>query len=185
MKYTININQFALFTSGLLGKVDYTDIAILEYLKDFVYYKDHKSLYIKGTEYIWLNYKHLMDSLPFAYLTTKGSVSKRIANLKKVELINTYKAPDNSLYYTFTEKMMDLCFARVKFTTKSQSTQSNTKNNEIVGQGFSPANKESRPKGLPYSGVSAVKDSNGFSSMAGSVWKVLSHIKERQWQNQK
>lgn len=119
MKYTININQFALFTAGLLGKVDFTDIAILEYLKDFVYYKNHKSLYVKGNEYIWLNYNHLIDSLPFAYLTTKAAVSKRIANLKSVGLIDTFKAPDNSLYYTFTDKMIDLCYYK-KFTTETQ-----------------------------------------------------------------
>jgi hypothetical protein len=232
MKYTININQCALFTAGLLGKVDLTDIAILEYLKDFVFYTKHKSIYLnilprssqatnknnkfgqsnaiakyhscgniaqagRGKEYIWLNYKHLMDSLPFANLKAKSAVSKRIRNLKEVDLIDIYKAPDNSLYYTFTEKMMDLCFSRVKFSpakkkprmdtdeSKTQNSNVKTQNYNLqlktdnVGRGFSPANKESRPKGLPYKNP-VKKDSNGFTSMAGNVWKVLSHIKEKQ-----
>jgi len=110
MKYTITINQFALFSAGLYGKVDYSDIAILEYLKDFVYYKNHKSIQVQNNEYIWLNYNHLIASLPFAYLKTKTPVSKRIMKLKNLGLINTYQAKDRTLYYTFTDKMIDLLF---------------------------------------------------------------------------
>lgn len=168
MKYTININQFALFNAGLYGKVDYSDIAILEYLKDFVYYKDHKAIRIKDNEYIWLNYNHLIDSLPFAYFKTKAAVSKRITKLQNLELISTYRAKDNTLYYTFTDKMIDLLFSKQTFKPqRTRQDRSSIQKSHLYS-----------PSAVPV--ASAVKDSSGFASMSGNVWKVLSNIRERQ-----
>jgi hypothetical protein len=192
MKYTININQFALFNAGLFGKVDYSDISILEYLRDFVYYKHHKSIYVdnssrpsllnnknnkfgqsgviakshscghiskegRGDEYIWLNYNHLIDSLPFAYFKSKASVSRRIMKLRNLGLIETYQASDRTLYYTFTDKMIDLLFSKQTFKPqRARQDRSSLQKSHLHSSST-----------VPF--ASAVKDSSGFASMSGNV----------------
>lgn len=110
MKYTIVISQQACLLAGLLGKVNYIDLVILEYLRDFVFYAGHKSIYRQGKEYIWLNYTHLLKSLPFLGFQSKAALGRHLDKLRQAGLIMTYRAPENSLYYAFTEKMADLLF---------------------------------------------------------------------------
>jgi 23S rRNA maturation mini-RNase III len=66
----------------------------------------------RGEEYIWLNYNHLINSLPLANFKTKQSASYRINKLRDLGLIKTVKNVDNTLYYTFTDKLIDICFCK-------------------------------------------------------------------------
>lgn len=118
MKYTITINQYAVFKAGLVNKTDIIDWVIIDYLKDFVLYKKSKKVIYQNEEYIWLNYNHLIASLPLTQLRYKPKVSLRIHKLRDLGLIRTVKDRDNSLYYTFTDKLIDICFARVSDITK-------------------------------------------------------------------
>lgn len=112
MKYTITINQSAVFTNGLINKTDLVDWAIIDYLKDFALYKKAKKIRYKGGEYIWLNYQHLINSLPLLQIKGTWTVSRRVSKLRKLGLIKTVKDKDNTLYYTFTDKLIDICFAK-------------------------------------------------------------------------
>jgi len=112
MKYTITINQYAVFTNGLINKTDFTDWAIIDYLKDFAIYKKAKRTVYQGEEYIWLNYNHLIVSLPLIKFKSKSALSQRINKLRQLGLIKTCQDKDNTLYYAFTDKLIDICFAR-------------------------------------------------------------------------
>lgn len=112
MKYTITINQYGIFTNGLINKTDFTDWAIIDYLKDFAIYKKAKRIAFQNEEYIWLNYNHLIISLPLNKFKSKSALSQRIDKLRRLGLIKTVRAKDNTLYYTFTDKLIDICFAR-------------------------------------------------------------------------
>jgi len=146
MKYTITINQSAVFSNGMINKTDLVDWAIIDYLKDFAIYRKSKRIYVddsprpspstiqpskstrsknlqtisrgnitqegRGNEYIWLNYNHLIASLPLLKFKGTWTVSRRINKLRQLGLIKTYKAKDNTLYYTFTDKLIDICFAK-------------------------------------------------------------------------
>jgi hypothetical protein len=115
MKYTITINQSAVFSNGMINKTDLVDWAIIDYLKDFAIYRKSKRIYVKdsprpsrsatqpsnstrskncetlsqnqitqerrGNEYIWLNYNHLINSLPLANLKYKAKLAHRINKL--------------------------------------------------------------------------------------------------------
>lgn len=154
MKYTITINQYAVFINGLINKTDCVDWVIIDYLKDFSIYKKAKKIVYKNEEYIWLNYNHLIASLPLTKLKYKPKVTARISKLRDLGLIKTVKNKDNTLFYTFTERLIDICF------TKSTDIDRLRKN---VGQGFSLATDKSKPttetgsfrEGLPYSATSA------------------------------
>jgi hypothetical protein len=112
MKYTITINQYAIFKAGLIFKTDVVDWIIVDYLKDFALYKKAKKIIYQNEEYIWLNYNHLIVSLPLLHIKTKASVSYRIGKLKKLGLIKTCRSQDNTLYYTFTDQLIDIVFSR-------------------------------------------------------------------------
>lgn len=125
MKYTITINQHAIFVNGLVNKTDAIDWIIVDYLKDFALYKKARKMVYQNQEYIWLNYAHLINSLPVTKINGKSPISRRISKLKKLGLIKTYKDEDNTLYYTFTDKLIDICFSRqsdIDRLRKSSST---------------------------------------------------------------
>jgi hypothetical protein len=112
MKYTITINQSAIFSNGMINKTDLVDWAIIDYLKDFAIYRNARKIVYQGEEYIWLNYNHLINSLPLINFKTKASLSYRINKLRDLGLIKTIKNVDNTLYYTFTDKLIDICFCK-------------------------------------------------------------------------
>ena len=112
MKYTITINQSAILINGMINKTDLVDWAIIDYLKDFAIYKKAKKTIYQNDEYIWLNYNHLIMSMPLLKFKSKAALSKRINKLRQLELIKTYQTKDNTLFYTFTDQMIDICFAR-------------------------------------------------------------------------
>lgn len=114
MKYTITINQSALHKSGLLYQTDWMEWCIIDYLKDFVIYKKSKRIIYQNEEYIWLNYRHLLKSLPCLKVISKSTISRRIQHLVALGLIKTIQTVDNSLYYTITDKMIDYFFDRQK-----------------------------------------------------------------------
>ncbi|MEO0092260.1 MAG: hypothetical protein ABIK61_06100, partial [candidate division WOR-3 bacterium] len=86
--------------------------AIVDYLKDFIYYKQSKRVIYQGEEYIWLNYKQLMSSMPLIHLPDKRTLWRRISKLRRLGLIKTLKTKDNTLYYTFTDRLVDICFSK-------------------------------------------------------------------------
>jgi hypothetical protein len=82
MKYTITINQSAVFSNGMVNKTDLVDWAIIDYLKDFAIYRNARKIVCQGEEYIWLNYNHLINSLPLANLKYKAKLAHRINKLR-------------------------------------------------------------------------------------------------------
>lgn len=96
---------------------------IIDYLKDFVIYEHSKRIIYHNEEYIWLNYNHLLLSMPCLKLNSKSAVSVRIKKLERLGLIKTIQAPDNTLYYTFTDLIIDICFCRKKDMARIKSQQ--------------------------------------------------------------
>jgi hypothetical protein len=126
MKYTITINQSAVFTNGLVNKTDLVDWAIIDYLKDFAIYKKAKRIIYQNEEYIWLNYNHLIASLPLSKLRYKPKVTVRINKLRTLGLIKTVKNVDNTLYYTFTDRLIDIIFAKQSDINKLRKVSDNS-----------------------------------------------------------
>jgi DNA-binding Lrp family transcriptional regulator len=206
MKYTITINQHAVFVNGLINKTDAIDWAIIDYLKDFALYKKARKIVYLNEEYIWINYNHLLASLPIVQFKSKPALSYRLTKLRKLGLIKTCRTKNNSLYYTMTDKLIDVCFARqsdLKRLQESGNTdnpiltppvkailtppvkpiltaQYNTKNIIINKDN----NKESSFKNSSLKQTTNRNKPNntnvrGFTSMSGNIWKVLEDIRQR------
>ncbi len=136
MKYTITINQLGILYAGLIFETDLIDWAIVDYLKDFIYYKQSKRVIYQGEEYIWLNYKHLMSSMPLLKFNGAWTISRRINKLRKLGLIKTVRTKDNTLYYTFTDKLIDVCFAKKSDIEKLRKQNGKSDGSSVKTTGF-------------------------------------------------
>jgi hypothetical protein len=111
MKYTIHINQLAYHRMGLCGKLDITDLAILDYIHGWCAAPKADRIIIDQQEYTRVNYVHLMEELPILDIKKKDTVSARISKLKAEDLVKTFQAKDNTLYVRLTRKCYDLFFS--------------------------------------------------------------------------
>lgn len=110
LKYTITISQFGIVQSGLHEKTDLVDWALIDYLTHWYFAERKKTIFVqeKGINFVWINYNHLIDEMPLIGIKSKNAVSKRIQKLKKLGLIETFSAPDKSLYFILTQKCIDI-----------------------------------------------------------------------------
>ena len=116
MKYTITLNQVGIAKAGLDQKTDLVDWAIIDYLKEWFFSGYAKKVAFtdpeKGThtDYVWVNYKHLIENLPLIHIKDKNAISDRFKKLKKLGLIDTQRLKDNSLYFILMPACVDTCF---------------------------------------------------------------------------
>ncbi|MEW6054055.1 MAG: hypothetical protein AB1552_09760 [Nitrospirota bacterium] len=111
MKYTIHINQLAYHRMGLCGKLDITDMAILDYIHGWCVAPRADRIIIDQQEYTRVNYVHLMEELPILGIKKKDTVSARISKLRAEDLVKTFREKDNTLYVRLSNKCYDLFFS--------------------------------------------------------------------------
>jgi hypothetical protein len=111
MKYTIYINQLAFHRMGLCGKLDITDMAILDYIHGWCAAPRADRTVADHEEYTRINYTHLIEEMPILGIRKKDTVSVRINRLRMECLIKTFRAQDNTLYVRLTRKCYDLFFS--------------------------------------------------------------------------
>jgi hypothetical protein len=101
--YSIKIPQVGVVAHEILDRTDMTDWAILYYIYHWERIKNAKKQTVRGEEYVWINYGHLIDSLPILKIRTKDAVTKRINKLERLKLIERFLAKDNTLFLKLTE----------------------------------------------------------------------------------
>jgi hypothetical protein len=111
MKYTIYINQLAYHRMGLCGKLDITDMAILDYIHGWCAAPRADRTVADHEEYTRINYIHLIEEMPILGIRKKDTVSARMNRLRVEGLIKTFRAKDNTLYVRLTRKCYDLFFS--------------------------------------------------------------------------
>lgn len=116
MKYSIQINQFAIIENGFNIKGTSLDTwALLDFLVFFNSAKNHKILNKNGIGYIWINYNYIQDSMPLCNLY-KQAIKKHLDLLQEIGLIELIKDDSNNVYFTFTE-LMECLFVSEKNST--------------------------------------------------------------------
>lgn len=96
---------------GLCGKLDITDMAILDYIHGWCVAPRADRTVADHEEYTRVNYVHLMEELPILGIKKKDTVSARISKLRTEDLVKTFRAKDNTLYVRLTNKCYDLFFS--------------------------------------------------------------------------
>lgn len=134
MQYSIVINQIGIVEAGLHTKTDLIDWAIINYLQHWYFGGYGKKICFtnEGThiDYVWVNYKHLMENMPLLHIKDKSALSERFKKLKKLGLIKTQQTKDGSLYFILTEFCISTCF----YQKKKNSTKTITSETEVENQ---------------------------------------------------
>ncbi len=99
MKFSILINQLAVFNAGLADDTDLNDWAIVDYIQSWI---NHPKAQRMGDK-VWLNYKHLIKNMPILSFKTKGAVSARINKLKDFGVIDTEQDDVGRLFVSISE----------------------------------------------------------------------------------
>jgi len=118
MKYSININQIAVY--NIDKKLDIKDAAILDYLKSFCSADDKNMSRMDINEqglvhrYTWINFQHLIAEMPLLQFNQVQSVSNRLKKIKKAGLIKTHTfsptGKGQRVYVRLTDKFKELDF---------------------------------------------------------------------------
>jgi len=126
---------------GLCGKLDITDMAILDYIHGWCVAPRANRIIIDHQEYTRINYTHLMEEMPVLGIRDKGTITARIKKLEAQDLIRTFRGKDNTLYVRQTRKCYDLFFSddNSYLTGKKQPTwpKKPDRLSELSGQALS------------------------------------------------
>jgi len=115
MKYSILINQVGIEKAGLSDKTDLIDWAIIDYLKDWYFFKGKESMTIKHREngdcvinYKKVYYKNLLEDLPIIRIKSDSELDKKICKLEKLNLIKIINKRKKYFYYFLTSKCLEI-----------------------------------------------------------------------------
>ena len=106
MKEVILINQVGVAAAGLVGRTDLVDWAIVDYLGEEYFTKRRKTVFVPGKalSFVWVNYQRMLEEMPLLGICDKGALTNRLKKLRKLGLIETFRANDNTLYFILTPK---------------------------------------------------------------------------------
>jgi len=108
MKYFIGINQYGVCKYELEYKTDLIDWAIIDYIKSWFFYENRKIYQTEdGTQYVWVNFKALLENLPLLSIK-ENTLTERFKKLRTLGLIKTMQMKDNTLYVVLTEYCMNV-----------------------------------------------------------------------------
>ncbi|EQA3509776.1 hypothetical protein ACX1PV_001756 [Campylobacter jejuni] len=105
MKYQISINQKAIIDNGLNIKGTSLETwALLDFLLFFQNANNLKKIQVDGREFIWINYKYIIENSPLCNFYNQ-SIKKHLDLLLNLNLIELYKEKSNDIYFRFTHKI--------------------------------------------------------------------------------
>ena len=102
MKYTVmGFSQRKLCEMGL----DLTDAMILRWLVDFYHTGKMMKVSVGGTEFVYVNYKHLISDIPIIGIKSKDALRRRMLKLVNSGLIESHTVREGGTfsYYRITE----------------------------------------------------------------------------------
>ena len=111
MKFSININQKAAVDSGL--SLDIVDLAIFDFVKDFVLTRACRKVIDKYGEWYWISQKIIIEQMPVLGITTEKGMRKHINKLCNEGILERH--PDcvsaKKSLYKLGEKFEELLFS--------------------------------------------------------------------------
>ena len=133
MKYTININQKAIVDLGLQDKLDFIDLAIYDFITEFMLCEDCQKMIVGNEQYFWIKADLIIENLPLLGISTTRGVNKRIEKLIECDLLE--RCPDNKNLRQSFFKVGKL-YKEYKFLTWNESSKpswnENSKSNNTM-----------------------------------------------------
>lgn len=84
-------------------QTDFSDWAILHYVKSWMAYPLARRVELGGKLYVWISYTHAMKAIPLLKISRKESFSRRIHKLVDLGLLEVLRDRDGRLFATLTE----------------------------------------------------------------------------------
>jgi len=103
MKTYIVIPQRQIVELGLHEQTDLIDWAIISYIKDFYISPKAQKIIVDEQHYCWINYRHLIESMPLMHISDKSNISRRIKKLVDIGLLEKCNGHDNTIYVRLTD----------------------------------------------------------------------------------
>jgi hypothetical protein len=126
IKRKINIPQKEIVKAEIQFQTDLVDWAILDFIHDFCHnYARARRIVCDGERYTRINYAYMIESMPMLGIKDKNAISRRIQKLKKLGLIKTHYAPENTLYIAVTQKCLDIFESKPTETAPAGQAQQN------------------------------------------------------------
>jgi hypothetical protein len=127
---------------GLCGKLDITDLAILDYIHGWCVAPKADRIIIDHKEYTRINYTHLIEEMPILRIREKDTVSVRIKKLRAHDLIETFQSKDNTLYVRQTKKCYEIFFSDDNNHSDDRKQQTYPKKPDSVSESLGQALSE-------------------------------------------
>ena len=93
MKFTVSINQKAIVDLGLQDKLDFIDLAIYDFITEFMLCDDCQKMIVGNEQYFWIKADLVIENMPLLGITTTRGINKRIERLIEYDLLE--RCPDN------------------------------------------------------------------------------------------
>lgn len=109
--YVIFIPQLGLVANCLLGKAEPQHWIVLDYIRQWQENKKARFIRLDDERYVWINYGHLLESLPILSLfgiNSKAPLTRILHKLEKLGLIETNRTKFNQLYARLTPLGLNL-----------------------------------------------------------------------------
>jgi len=108
MKNSLYIPQYAF--EAFCPKITWRACIVLNYLSGWQLFSKAKSkkLIFENEEYLWINYRALMEDLPMLRTKNKVLIGKIIEELVKYKLLKKKKVEDNTVYVRLTDLAVSL-----------------------------------------------------------------------------
>jgi hypothetical protein len=105
MEYSIIINQKAVYDCGLEKVLDFTDLAILSFVRNFIGTSDIQIIQHGDEKYYWIAYSHLLKEMPILNLK-KDSIYRRFNKLCELGILKKYSQnkEESRSFYAITKK---------------------------------------------------------------------------------
>jgi len=178
MKYVININQKAIVDLGLQDKLDFIDLAIYDFITEFMLCDECRKLNIDNVQYFWIKSDLIIENLPLLGITTTRGISKRIDKLIVCGLLE--RCNDNqNLHQSFFKVGKN--YQAYKFFTWNKNSKGAWNENSNNNNNKSDYNKEEGinipPKKIDYQViVDCWNEHNG--KKLGKVTKITERRKK-------
>jgi hypothetical protein len=98
--YGISIPQLGLVANCLLDKAEPQHGIVLDYIRQWQENSKAKSVRIDEQRFVWINYVHLLESLPILSLfriNSEAPITRILQKLESLDLIETYRTNFNQL----------------------------------------------------------------------------------------
>ena len=126
MKFTVNINQKAIVDLGLQDKLDFIDLAIYDFITEFMLCDDCQKMIIGNEQYFWIKADLIIENMPLLGITTTRGINKRIERLIEYDLLE--RCPDNKNLRQSFFKVGKL-YKEYKFFTWNKSSKTSWNEN--------------------------------------------------------